>query len=148
MVDLKVYNLEILSVKKYCLQNNLKKMSVSGRLHIPKLKLKMSFGLQEIDYSFLQLLFLVKKSSQSRWLFGQDGQPPDLAIKTPVLIPHQRARPVPARYAVIPPHFEHMEFSFRWKTSVLVGSCNNADIHIKTVKETDSLRSTSTLFCI
>ena len=82
----------------------------------------MFLGLQEIDHSFLQLLFFPdkygagfdKKSSQSRKISGQDGLPHNLAIKTPVLIPYPRTRPVPASrsFGIIPPHLDHIEFSF------------------------------------
>jgi hypothetical protein len=57
----------------------------------------MFLGLQEIDHSFLQLLFfLIKKVAKK--------------LKTAESYP--RTRPVPARSAVIPPHIDHIEFSF------------------------------------
>jgi hypothetical protein len=60
---------------------------------------------------FVATFFLGKKSSQK----SQDGLPHFLAIKTHVLIPYPRTRPLPARSAVIPPHLEHIIFSFRLK---------------------------------
>jgi hypothetical protein len=66
-------------------------------------------GNRSID--FTATFFLSKKSSQK----SQDGQPHNLAIKTPVLIPYPRTRPAPASrsFGIIPPHLEHMKFRFK-----------------------------------
>jgi hypothetical protein len=71
-------------------------------------------ALGDRSFIFTATFFLSKKSSQSRKLSGQDGQPHNLAIKTPVLIPYPRTRPVPASrsFGIIPPHLEQMKFSF------------------------------------
>jgi hypothetical protein len=75
---------------------------------------------------FIATFFLSKKSSQSRKLSGQDGQPHLLAIKTPVLIPYPRTRPGPASriLGIIPPRLEQMKFCLNRKFRNEAGTNN------------------------
>ena len=74
----------------------------------------MFLRVNKIDSSFLQLLFFLAKKVANPESFGQDGQPHNLAIKTPVLIPYPHTRPGPASrsFGIIPPRLEQTRFSF------------------------------------
>jgi len=66
-------------------------------MQVKKFILKIFLRLHEIGQSILQLLFFLAKK---------------VAKKAKTAETYPRTRPVPARSAVIPPHLEHIAFSF------------------------------------